>query len=132
MTAGKKAHMPSLRTSALRLIAGIGTLLSLAGLAGPSLAVVGGGTANPAAWPYMAALYVQGGESLWQSQFCGGTVVAPRLVVTAAHCLWKKDGTPEHDQALLRVRAGDATLQGAVGTSAGVTAIARPPAAEAP
>lgn len=125
-------HMPRLRTSALRLIAGIGALLSLAGLAGPSLAVVGGGTANPAAWPYMAALYVQGGESMWESQFCGGTVVAPRLVVTAAHCLWKADGTPTHDQALLRVRVGDATLQGAVGTSAGVTGIARPPAAEAP
>ncbi|MFM9019639.1 MAG: S1 family peptidase, partial [Actinomycetota bacterium] len=84
------------------------------------------------AWPYMAAIYQENGKAIWQSQFCGGTVVAPRLVVTAAHCLWKDDGTPQHDQAVLRVRVGDATLGGAVGTSAAVTAIARPPAAQPP
>gem|GEM_PF-834284 len=118
--------------SVTRLLAMLGALLCLVGFAGPSTAVVGGGPADPAAWPYMAAIYQENGKSIWQSQFCGGTVVAPRLVVTAAHCLWKDDGTPAHDQAVLRVRVGDATLGGAVGTSAAVTAIARPPAAEPP
>ncbi|MBM3698194.1 MAG: trypsin-like serine protease, partial [Actinobacteria bacterium] len=90
--------------SVTRLLAMLGALLCLVGFAGPSTAVVGGGPADPAAWPYMAAIYQENGKSIWQSQFCGGTVVAPRLVVTAAHCLWKDDGTPAHDQAVLRVR----------------------------
>ena len=125
-------RMPGISTPAKRLLSAVGAMLCLAGFAGPSSAVVGGGPADPAAWPYMAALYVQGDQSVWQSQFCGGTVVTPRLVVTAAHCLWNEDGTPAHDQAVLRVRVGDAKLQGTVGTSAGVTAIARPPAVDQP
>lgn len=110
----------------------LGSMLSLTALTGPATAVVGGGAADPAAWPYMAALYTQGDKSIWQSQFCGGTVVAPRLVVTAAHCLWERNGAPAHDQATLRVRVGDPKLQDTVGTSAAVVAIARPPAAEPP
>ena len=96
--------MPGISTPAKRLLSAVGAMLCLAGFAGPSSAVVGGGPADPATWPYMAALYVQGDQSVWQSQFCGGTVVTPRLVVTAAHCLWNEDGTPAHDQAVLRVR----------------------------
>ena len=115
-----------------RLLTALAALLSLTALTGPATAVVGGGPANPAAWPYLAALYQENGKTIWESQFCGGTVVAPRLVVTAAHCLWKKDGTPAHDQAALRVRVGDPKLDGTVGTSAGVVAIARPPADEPP
>ena len=115
-----------------RLLTALAALLSLTALTGPATAVVGGGPADPAAWPYMAAIYQQNDKTIWQSQFCGGTVVAPRLVVTAAHCLWNKAGAPMHDQSTLRVRVGDPKLDGTVGTSAGVVAIARPPAAEPP
>ncbi len=115
-----------------RLLTALAGALSLAALTGPATAVVGGGPADPAAWPYMAAIYQQNGKTIWQSQFCGGTVVAPRLVVTAAHCLWNKAGAPAQDQSTLRVRVGDPKLDGTVGTSAGVVAIARPPAAEPP
>ncbi|XP_078509332.1 coagulation factor XII [Lissotriton helveticus] len=42
--------------------------------------IVGGLVALPGSHPYMAALYLG-------KQFCGGTLIAPCWVVTAAHCL---------------------------------------------
>jgi secreted trypsin-like serine protease len=68
---------------------GVALLVSAAGLAVavPSDAapdgkrVVGGQEANPAQWPYAAAL-MSGGR-----QFCGATVIAPDAVLTAAHCV---------------------------------------------
>ena len=124
--------LPSLTRRARAALTAAAALIGITALTGPATAVVGGGPADPAAWPYLAALYVQGNQTIWESQFCGGTVVAPRLVVTAAHCLWDEAGAPRKDQSTLRVRVGDATLGGQVGTSAAVVAIARPPAAIAP
>lgn len=43
--------------------------------------VVGGSVANLADWPFVAALYFNG------QQGCGGTVIAPTAVLTAAHCV---------------------------------------------
>lgn len=48
-------------------------------------------------------------------QFCGGTIVAPTKVLTAAHCT---DGTAAAD---IRVVAGRTTLSAGGGTTAGVT-----------
>ena len=49
----------------------------------PSERIVGGGDADPADWPFIAALETRRGD-----QFCGGSVVAPNAVVTAAHCVY--------------------------------------------
>jgi secreted trypsin-like serine protease len=67
-------------------MAGIGCCLAIAGGAaasfGPSERIVGGDVANPADWPFIAAIASRGGN-----QFCGGSVVAEEAVVTAAHCV---------------------------------------------
>lgn len=52
---------------------------------GPSF-IIGGGAAGPSEYPWMAALVVPGFTAS-SSQFCGGTVIHPWWVITAAHCV---------------------------------------------
>jgi trypsin len=71
---------------------GIGFWLTMAGgvSAGPSGSerIVGGNVADPADWPFIAAITDPQGR-----QFCGGSVVANRTVVTAAHCTFDLFGS---------------------------------------
>lgn len=53
-------------------------------------AIVGGQEAAPGAWPWMVAL-VSSGKSAFAGQFCGGSLIAPQYVLTAAHCTFKSD-----------------------------------------
>uniref|UniRef100_A0A8C6RSW3 Coagulation factor XII n=1 Tax=Nannospalax galili TaxID=1026970 RepID=A0A8C6RSW3_NANGA len=50
--------------------------------------VVGGMVALPGAHPYIAAVY-------WGDSFCGGSLIAPCWVLTAAHCLQNRPAPEE-------------------------------------
>lgn len=63
-----------------------GTNLSGAGRLTPR--IVGGSSVHdPAKYPWMAALVESGSQDYNQTQFCGGTLIHPEWVLTAAHCL---------------------------------------------
>jgi secreted trypsin-like serine protease len=56
-------------------------------LPGSAGAVVGGANAPEGSAPYVVAVLAGGAGAAWERVVCGGTVVAPRTVLTAAHCV---------------------------------------------
>ncbi len=52
--------------------------------------IFGGREAQPGAWPWQAALVSASQADAYFGQYCGGTLIDPEWVVTAAHCV---DGT---------------------------------------
>ena len=63
-----------------RLITFFATLALALGVSSPAQAIVGGNDAAPGEYPYIAHIVIDGNFQ------CTGTLVAPRYVVTAAHC----------------------------------------------
>ncbi|MEG3626843.1 S1 family peptidase [Streptomyces poriticola] len=74
--------------------------------------IVGGTTTTTSAYPFMMQI-----TDRWQNQFCGGTLVSPTKVVTAAHCM-----VGESTRSV-RVVGGRTYLNGSNGTVARVGGI---------
>lgn len=72
------------RAHSVALAVAIATLVGVptAVQGNPQERIVGGDVADPAEWPWAAAL-----TSRDDRQFCGGSVIAPEFVLTAAHCV---------------------------------------------
>ncbi|MCX5203744.1 serine protease [Streptomyces sp. NBC_00237] len=116
---------PSTRslTGALALTAAMAGLpLAAPGTAAADGVVIGGQTVKAADSPWAVAVASRdrfGGTRA--GQFCGGVVVAPTKVVTAAHCLGRDVlGVPLNEVPDLKVIAGRGELRGSGGREVAV------------
>jgi trypsin len=82
-------------------------LLALA-LPAPASAVVGGKAVQPGAYPFAVAIGTSAGA------FCGGTLIAPDVVLTAAHCITSRRTALDQ----LRVFAGSPRISTDLGAQA--------------
>jgi|GEM_PF-511447 len=82
-------HGHRLRRFALAALAGASMLFAVASGAQPR--IVGGDTTAQGKYPWMVAIVESRSNNLFRGQYCAGTLIASRWVLTAAHCVTATD-----------------------------------------
>lgn len=59
----------------------------------PQPEIVGGRPAGPTEYPFAVALLRRGTSDRFDAQFCGGSLIGPDLVLTAAHCVFGRSAS---------------------------------------
>ena len=111
---GRRVLVAVAATVALVLV--LGSNAAVAKGPGPER-IVGGVPTTIAEWPWQTAIVSEGAGNGFQRQFCGGSLVAPNVVLTAGHCahdIFDSDGDFD-DPDLFSVITGRTTLSTAQG-----------------
>ncbi|RAJ35984.1 trypsin [Kitasatospora sp. SolWspMP-SS2h] len=120
---------PRLRRRAVALVAlaALPAPLVALGAAGPAVAqrrIIGGTGASTGDHPWMVALASrQQFGSARSGQFCGGALISPTKVVTAAHCFYDETTARPTDRPGLRVIVGRDDLRGGAGREVAVRGV---------
>jgi hypothetical protein len=126
VTVQRASRIVSLLAAMLVLVAGAPSAAAaehaLPRAARAHAAIIGGQAAEPGTFPWMAYVLDMRGEAFGQ---CSGTVVAPNVVLTAAHCAENLQTGIPNDPAGYRVLTGnvDVSSPGATTQASGVSRV---------
>ena len=122
MTCATRSERAAGRRVLLVLLAALPVALAVGPT--PAHAIVGGGPVSTGQYPWMVALASRSvyGDSR-SGQFCGGTLVSPTKVVTAAHCLYDESTMEPADRPDLKVIIGRTDLTSDDGTEVPVSQV---------